>query len=287
MDRVRRLPIGLLKRKKRRNHNLFKDNEIEMTGGTHTKWLALMSGVILIVLSCNLQTEPAPEPEVVRKKIVVPQKPEPPKGTVTPDPQKSESAAIQKLPVTEPKPLTLVEKKDEVQISPKIPTPVEKKAEPAVSQKTTDNVQPKAEEKPQVVISETAKMKLSAQDIPLYDPVGRIDPFAPLIRSQSEGRPAKKKIKKRVPRTPLEKMDFSQMKLVAIVKSSKGNRALVEEASGKGYIISKGTYMGLNSGKVTEILKDRIVIEEAVENVLGEVVSRKRELKLQKPPGEF
>jgi len=246
-----------------------------------------MSGVILIVLSCNLQTEPAPKPEVVRKKIVVPQKPEPPKETVTPDPQKSESAVIQKLPVTEPKPLTLVEKKEEVQIFPKIQPPVEKKAEPAVSQKTTDNVQPKAEEKFEVVISETTKKKLSAQDIPLYDPVGRIDPFAPLIRSRSEGRPAKKKIKKRVPRTPLEKMDFGQMKLVAIVKSPKGNRALVEEASGKGYIISKGTYMGLNSGKVTEILKNRIVIEEAVENVLGEVVSKKRELKLLKPPGEF
>lgn len=258
-----------------------------MTGGSHTKWLALMSGVILIVLSCNLQTEPAPEPEVVRKKIVVPKKPDPPKETVTPKPQKTESAAIQKLPVTESKPLTLVEKKAEVQISPKIPPPVEKKAEPAVPQKTTDNVQPKEKEKPEVVISETARKKLSAQDIPLYDPVGRIDPFAPLIRSQSESRPAKKKIKKRVPRTPLEKMDFSQMKLVAIVKSAKGNRALVEEAGGKGYIISKGTYMGLNSGKVTEILKDRIVIEEDVENVLGEVVSRKRELKLQKPPGEL
>ena len=271
MDRVRRLPIDLLKRKKKRNHNLFKDNEIEMTGGTHTKWLALMSGVILIVLNCNLQTEPAPKSEVVRNKIVVPKKPEPPKETVAPDPQKTESATIQKLPVTEPKPVTLVEKK----------------AEPAVSQKTTDNVQPKAEEKPEVVISETVKKKLSAQDIPLYNPVGRIDPFSPLIRSQSESRPAKKKIKKRIPRTPLEKMDFSQMKLVAIVQSPKGNRALVEEASGKGYIISKGTYMGLNAGKVTEILKDRLVIEETVENVLGEVVLQKRELKLQKPPGEF
>jgi len=260
-----------LKRKKRRNHNLFKDNVIEMTGGTHTKWLALMSGMILIMLSCNLQTEPAPKPEVVKKKIVVPKKPEPLKETVTPDPQKTKSATIQKLPVTEPKPLTLAEKK----------------TEPAVSQKTTDNVQPKAEEKPVVVISETAKKKLSAQDLPLYNPVGRIDPFSPLIRSQSESRPAKKKLKKRIPRTPLEKMDFSQMKLVAIVKSPKGDRALVEEAGGKGYIISKGTYMGLNAGKVTEIFKDRIVIEEAVENVLGEVVSQKRELKLQKPPGEF
>ena len=238
-----------------------------MTGGTHTKWLALMSGMILIVLSCNLQTEPAPKPEVVKKKIVAPKNPTPLKETVTPDPQKTKSATIQKLPVTEPKPLTLAEKK----------------AEPAVSQKTTDNVQPKAE----VVISETAQKKLSAQEIPLYNPVGRIDPFSPLIRSQSESRPAKKKLKKRIPRTPLEKMDFSQMKLVAIVKSPKGDRALVEEAGGKGYIISKGTYMGLNAGKVTEIFKDRIVIEEAVENVLGEVVSQKRELKLQKPPGEF
>jgi type IV pilus assembly protein PilP len=36
-----------------------------------------------------------------------------------------------------------------------------------------------------------------------------------------------------------------------------------------------------------EIKKDKIIVEEEVENVLGEFKLTKRELKLQKPPGEF
>ena len=82
-------------------------------------------------------------------------------------------------------------------------------------------------------------------------------------------------------------MDLSQIKLVAIIRAPTGNKALVEEANGKGYIISKGTYIGLHAGRVVTILKDRLIIEEETEDVLGKSVIRKRELKLQKAPGEF
>jgi len=258
-----------------------------LNGGIYIQWTAIIAGVLLSILGCNLQTEPPPQPEIVRKKIIVQPKPKSQIETKKPVAQKAVNATIQK--VTETKPVTLpsIAKKADVSIPQKVLVPAERKIEQAVSQKITKKEQPKPDEKPLAKISEAAQKKLSGQDIPLYDPVGRIDPFDPLIRSRSESKPAEKKIEKRIPRTPLEKMDFSQMKLVAIVQSSKGNRALVEEASGKGYIISKGTYMGPNSGKVIQILNDRIVIEEAVENVLGEAVIKKRELKLQKPPGEL
>ncbi len=65
-----------------------------------------------------------------------------------------------------------------------------------------------------------------------------------------------------------------------------GNKALVQEASGKGYIIKKGTYIGLNSGKVVDIQKDNVIIKEEVEDVLGKVIVRKKEIRLPKPPGE-
>lgn len=127
---------------------------------------------------------------------------------------------------------------------------------------------------------------------PPYDPVGKIDPFKPLfsdaptIETTTANIPKVVKRKKRIPRTPLERIDLSQLKLVGIVRSSDVDRALVEEVNGKGYVVKKGTYIGVNAGKVVQILSDRIVVEEEVENILGKIALEKTELKLQKPFGE-
>ncbi len=97
----------------------------------------------------------------------------------------------------------------------------------------------------------------------------------------------KRNRKKRIPRTPLEKIDLSQLRLVGIVLASSGNKALVEESNGKGYVIKKGTYMGTNAGKVVKIEKDKVLVAEEYEDVLGNVTLRNKELKLPKPPGEL
>jgi Tfp pilus assembly protein PilP len=110
-----------------------------------------------------------------------------------------------------------------------------------------------------------------------------IDPFKPLIGDGSTPSSVRKKRIKRVPLTPLEKLDFSQLKLVGIVLSANGNRAMVEDASGKGYVLQVGTYVGRSSGIVTKILKEKVIIEEEIVNVHGKVVVQIRELKLNKP----
>ena len=61
---------------------------------------------------------------------------------------------------------------------------------------------------------------------------------------------------------------------------------MVEDATGKGYVLMPGTFIGINSGKVTEILKDRVIVEEKTKDFLGRVQTDMRELKLQKPFGE-
>jgi len=132
--------------------------------------------------------------------------------------------------------------------------------------------------------AEIAKMQSEA--IPAYDPHGRIDPFIPLFKDEGPLAGAEKERKGRIPRTPLEMIDLGQLKLVAVMRTPRGNKALVEEASGKGYIVTKGTYLGVNSGKVVKILKDRIIIEEEVESIVGKSTIQERELKLQKPLGE-
>ena len=134
--------------------------------------------------------------------------------------------------------------------------------------------------------SEAANTQLS-ETTPLYNPEGKLDPFEPLFRKENVSvNTEKKKIKRRKPLTPLEKINLSQLSLVGIIRAPSGNRALVQEASGKGYIVKKGTYIGTQSGKVEQILEDRIIVEELGENIYGKETVIKKTLKLQKPPGE-
>lgn len=144
------------------------------------------------------------------------------------------------------------------------------------------------------LIGSSAKEEAESEE---YNPAGKIDPFEPLFKEEEPekeedevveepepGQTVKKK--RRIPRTPLEKMDLEQLKLVGVIRAKSGNKALVEEASGKGYIITEGTYIGIHSGRVIDIMKDRIVVEEEYEDPYGKMISRTRELKIQRPPGE-
>jgi type IV pilus assembly protein PilP len=133
---------------------------------------------------------------------------------------------------------------------------------------------------------DTAPKSLPDGVPPMYNPSGKIDPFEPLFKEKPVLAKDSKKIK-RTPRTPLERIDLSQLKLVGIILASSGNRALVEESSGKGYVIKKGTYIGTNGGIIVQIEKEVVTVEEKFEDYSGKIQSRNRELKLPKPPGEF
>jgi type IV pilus assembly protein PilP len=125
-----------------------------------------------------------------------------------------------------------------------------------------------------------------------YDSKGRIDPFVPLVKEEpvkvenEELIDAKGVVREKRAKTPLEKIELSQLQLKAIILAPSGNKALVEESTGKGYIIRKGTYIGRQDGKVIKILKDKVVVEELTENYEGKMVVKEKEIKLPKPPGE-
>jgi type IV pilus assembly protein PilP len=124
----------------------------------------------------------------------------------------------------------------------------------------------------------------------IYDPKERLNPFIPLFKDDNQqaaaDQPQKSKRRKRIPQTPLEKISLNQLKLVAIIRSASGNKALVEDNTGKGYIVKNGTYIGLNSGIVTQINASSVIVEEEIENLMGELVLQNTEIKLQKPTGE-
>jgi type IV pilus assembly protein PilP len=98
-----------------------------------------------------------------------------------------------------------------------------------------------------------------------YNPVGKPDPFKPFVQL-SGGR----EFAKNVPLTPLQKYEISQLKLVAVIINPQGNIALVEDSSGKGYFLKKGTSVGKNEGRVTRILKDRVIVQEVHEDIAGQ-----------------
>jgi len=113
-------------------------------------------------------------------------------------------------------------------------------------------------------------------------------PFLPLFKNEPTPRPDPGGIKKpiRVPVSPIEEVDLSQLKLVATLRAKSGNKALIEDSTGKGYIVKKGSYIGINQGSVIEISDEKVVVEEEIETMAGEVKVQRREMKLQKAPGE-
>ncbi len=167
---------------------------------------------------------------------------------------------------------------------------VEKKEVQTPTIKPKETVQADISNSKQELVAEKspATKKINISEISdLYDPEGKLNPFEPLFKKERVTLAVgKTKIKRRKPLTPLERVNLSQLTLVGIIRSPSGNRALVQETTGKGYVVKKGTFIGTNSGKIIQILKDRIIIEEESEDIYGKVSIIKKPLKLQKPPGE-
>jgi len=138
--------------------------------------------------------------------------------------------------------------------TPSAPVPAKPKAAP-VEKKAV--VAPKPAEKPEVAKKEEPEFT--------YNPAGKPDPFKPFIQLTPTKLGAKG-----VPLTPLQRYETSQLKLVAIIAVRDGNVAMVEDSAGKGFFLKKGTAIGKSDGKVTQILKDRVVIEEFEQDVSGQ-----------------
>jgi type IV pilus assembly protein PilP len=140
-----------------------------------------------------------------------------------------------------------------------------------------------------------AKLKrlLSLETAFSYSLEGKVDPFKPVLgtdepeSSTERVGQEKKEREKRIPQSPIEMVDLSQLKLTAVILAPGRNLAMVEDATGKGYIVKKGTYIGNREGRVTEILPDRLVVTEQGTDDLGKPMSEAREIQLPKPPGEM
>ncbi len=143
---------------------------------------------------------------------------------------------------------------------PKAPVTAAKKAAPVLGD------QKKPEPGKPALAPKAPEQKAEKKEEPeyTYNPVGKPDPFKPFIQLV----PVKEA--RNTPLTPLQKYEISQLKLVAIISTADGTyMALVEDAAGKGYFLKKGTEIGKNDGKVTKIMKDRVIVEEVYQDISG------------------
>ena len=259
--------------------------------------------IVMLLWGCDSATEPPAKPTVVRKKIVSQQKQTAKvlkKKTVRRAKTETADKTTKKIAPAEVKPLPAVDVESDKQplIADKAGTKPSTKKKPAIKPKSDISkidkpvpIQPpEAGREPAAndkLIASAPKTAVGLTGIPAkYDSTGKTDPFEPLFQDRAV-LTKKKKRKKRLPQTPLERIDLSQLRLVGIILASSGNRALVEESTGKGYVIKKGTYIGTNAGKVVKIKKETVIVEEEFEDAYGKTATRKREIKLPKPPGEF
>jgi len=119
------------------------------------------------------------------------------------------------------------------------------------------------------------------EDCYTYNPAGKPDPFRSFIQLT----PLRSSSRK-TPLTPLERYEITQLKLVAVISARDGNVGLVEDSAGKGYFLKKGTWIGKNEGRVKTILKDRVIIEEVFQDILGQTKTSEISLLLHQPEEE-
>jgi type IV pilus assembly protein PilP len=97
-----------------------------------------------------------------------------------------------------------------------------------------------------------------------YNPIGKPDPFKAFIEIETTEK-KKKEEKKALAATsifPLQREETENYKVVGIAGDQEHRVAIVEDAAKKFYPLHKGTRIGLNNGKVIEILQDRVIVEE-------------------------
>jgi type IV pilus assembly protein PilP len=230
----------------------------------------LLFPFVLILSSCD---NPPPKKKVqqnanvVTKKITPQNKPVLPVATPQPEPEQKPAA-----PVATPQPEP--EQKPAAPVATPQPEPEQKPAAPVATP------EPEPEQKPATKSLKTDMEKDKAKKL-FYVSEGKIDPFLSPIQKLNEKKQSKIKNRKH---TPLEKLDLSQLKLVAIINMESGNKnvAMVQESSGKGYMVKVGTFIGTNSGRIIEIKSDEIIIKERMKNFKGVLEDNLKIMKLQK-----
>jgi len=116
-----------------------------------------------------------------------------------------------------------------------------------------------------------------------YRPFGKADPFQPFVEKEISRKKVSVMKKAKPPSIfPLQRAAIGEFKLIGIAGNEQERTAMVATAGGKFFPLSVGTVIGLKGGQVTEILEDRVIVEETAAVGKGQYKTRRIPLKLQK-----
>lgn len=94
-----------------------------------------------------------------------------------------------------------------------------------------------------------------------YNPINKRDPFRPLTVEGPKPGPGTEPGTEVVSCTePLCLVDLDDLTVVAVVSGDANPLAMVEDRGGVGHIVRRNTRVGKQGGKVTQILRDCIVV---------------------------
>jgi type IV pilus assembly protein PilP len=88
-----------------------------------------------------------------------------------------------------------------------------------------------------------------------YDPEGKPDPFKSYVRQLVA-------IQQADLSSPLQRFDLSQLTVTGIVWASERPRALIEDPTGKGYVVQTGAAIGKNRGRIVHIGDNKVTVKE-------------------------
>jgi len=77
---------------------------------------------------------------------------------------------------------------------------------------------------------------------------------------------------------PLCQFDMDELTLVAVVSGDANPMAMVEDKSGVGYLVRRNSRLGKQGGKVTQILRDCIVVTSFIQGADGKAQPNRTDL---------
>jgi len=156
------------------------------------------------------------------------------------------------------------------------------KETPAPQQQVVKRQAPKPEAKAPAAPAAAQAQSKKPEQVALYDPGGKRDPFVSFIkvedrRRSQEGAAA-------LP--PLQRYELGELKLVGVLWTKKGPRGLVEDAQGKGYSVTEGMRIGRSGGVVRRITEKEILVREEFVGHQGEKIVRDTGIQLTTAGGK-
>ena len=115
-----------------------------------------------------------------------------------------------------------------------------------------------------------------------YQLEGRPDPFAPFIKPKVATTLEQDKIvEDEVVLTGMQLFEPGQLKLVAVMYAEGDKIAMVEDVTGKGYVINEGALIGRH-GVVSQITPDKVIITETARTRAGKELTTTVVMRLNK-----